>query len=361
MATKSLTGHVIDALTVLWEDDAKVSLPLWNHTEPMARAVLAAVESLPGLDPHLQVFRRAPLHPLARRALEAALDATELHPAENAVKAFLANGAVFPRLGARYHEPHEPVALPEPAPRVPLDVDSGTWDITVVVDFRALPGHYGRLRNALASLRALADQTLDRERYRVVVVEQDSSPRHQNAVAGLADAYVHVRHDGPYNRSWAHNAGAARVRGRGRHLAFLDADMLLEKGFLDRARRALLGTGAAAMLPYERVIYLNGPSSDRAVDQRLGPLGTVDPGRLHGYHLTPTFGGCLFVATELFDRLGGYDERFEGWGEEDNDFFYRVEAATRVAGLPVDLHHLDHERPAMPGVAAEQHRHAKGT
>jgi len=360
MGTRSLTEHVIDALTVLWEDGAKVSTPLWNHTEPMARAVLAAVRSLPGLTTHLQVFERAPLHPLTRRALTAALDATDLRPAENAVKAFVANGAVFPRLGERYHEEQELVPPSAPTPRTPLDVDSGMWDITVVVDFRAAPGHGGRLRNALACLRTLADQTLDREHYRVVVVEQDSSRRHETAVSGLADSYVHVRHDGPYNRSRAHNAGAARVSGRGRYLAFLDADMLLERGFLDRARRTLIGTGAAAMLPYERVVYLNGPSSERAISQRLGARGSLDLERLHGYHLTPTFGGCLFVADELFDRLGGYDERFEGWGEEDNDFFYRVEAATRVACLPVDLHHLDHERQTMPQVAAEQHRHAKG-
>ncbi|PTA47097.1 galactosyltransferase-related protein [Micromonospora sp. RP3T] len=58
-------------------------------------------------------------------------------------------------------------------------------------------------------------------------------------------------------------------------------------------------------------------------------------------------GGCLFVAADLFYAAGGYDERFEGRGDEDNEFFERIAARADIPQWGYDLVHLHHARPVM--------------
>ncbi|MFJ4185176.1 galactosyltransferase-related protein [Kitasatospora sp. NPDC089509] len=349
-----------DALVVLWDPGSQVSRPLWDHTEPLVRAVRDAVAGLserPGgeaLRACLTELRRTPTSLTARLHFAEAVDCwtgpdSEALEVARTVAAYRRDGAVFPVTGQRYEHvgPQSERPMASAAPPARRGTVDGHWDLTVVVDFRAAPGHTGRLDNVLATLRSLADQSLDAERYRVVVVEQDTVPRHRERVLPWADAYLHQFAEGPYNRSRAHNAGAAAAPGKGNRLCFLDADMLLDRGFLRQALAAVETAGTAAALPYDRVVYLDALSSARAIAQRAAGAARAARATLHGYHLTPTTGGCVIVEQALFDRLGGYDEGFEGWGDEDNEFYHRLDRAAGVRRLPGELLHLDHERPVM--------------
>lgn len=57
-------------------------------------------------------------------------------------------------------------------------------------------------------------------------------------------------------------------------------------------------------------------------------------------------GGCTMISKEAFDRMGGYDSRFIGWGFEDTDFLYRSRKVNRVSYLTDEeaiCWHLHHE------------------
>lgn len=224
--------------------------------------------------------------------------------------------------------------------------------LTVVVGVRAAPGETERRRNARAALASLASQDLERSRYRVVVVEQDAEPRLAD-LAPLADRYVFAYNPGLYNRGWGFNVGAALVGPAAGALCLLDADLLVPPDFLSRGLAALRG-GARALLPYREVLYLDEAATLQAIAERLAdPGAAVDPARLTGRRFTTSQGGALWVDAALYHAVGGFDERFRGWGGEDREICQRLERAAGVLPrLDGCLLHLDHPRPDESGEAA---------
>jgi predicted glycosyltransferase involved in capsule biosynthesis len=51
----------------------------------------------------------------------------------------------------------------------------------------------------------------------------------------------------------------------------------------------------------------------------------------------------LLLSREMFERVGGMDERFRGWGQEDDGFGYSLRAfyglAEKIPGRAIHLHH----------------------
>ena len=111
----------------------------------------------------------------------------------------------------------------------------------------------------------------------------------------------------------ARNAGAAVVVGEGvKTLAFVDADLVTSDFYFP-----LLLDGL-------------GPMEARAPIVVEGGVMTVTAARtLHeGYDLGDGWAsrpatGCIAISSEAFGLMGGYDERFVGWGEEDTEFLFR--------------------------------------
>lgn len=219
-------------------------------------------------------------------------------------------------------------------------------ELCVVVGVRARPDEPDRVRNAIACLQALNLQDLERWRYRIVVVEQDSAPRLEAAMAPLADRYVFALNPGPYNRGWAFNIGA-QMAAATVALCLIDADLLVPAGFL-HAGLAAFASGCRALKPYTEVIYLDAQSTVRAIAARLAGNGQAFPPAGGGGPVYPgANGGCTWVEPRLYEQIFGHDERFRGWGREDREFYARLARFTPVQGSPGRLIHLDHCRPEM--------------
>lgn len=237
--------------------------------------------------------------------------------------------------------------------RLPADHGDGSRPgtdapgIVVVVPFRDRTPTRSRLRNLLACLRSLGDQTAPRSDYRVVVVEADATPRWAGLVRDRADAYLHLPWDGHFNKAWAVNAGVVRAGDGVALVCVLDADVLVDRDFVRRNAARFGRRGAQAHLPYHDALCLDGPSSHHAVRRRvLDRRPEADPAELRGVLLRRPPGHCVWVRRDLFDRVGGFDERFFGWGGEDLDFVFRLDAVATVDRFDDALLHLWHERPA---------------
>lgn len=234
----------------------------------------------------------------------------------------------------RRHPVAEPAAAREHAP------------ICVVVPFRDRTTDTSRLRNLLACLHALLDQSVQRDSYRVVVVEQDDVPRWADAVRPLVDQYVHLAWAGHFNKAWAVNVGVMAGADAAELVCVLDADVLVDRDFVERNAARFRVRGAQAHLPFRDALCLDGPSSHRAVrDRVLGHDALSDPESLRGAVLRRPPGHCVWVRRGLFDRVGGFDERFVGWGGEDLDFVFRLDVVGAVDRYGDVLLHLFHERP----------------
>jgi len=124
------------------------------------------------------------------------------------------------------------------------------------------------------------------------------------------------------------NAGAGTARGR--HLAFLKNDTVVQPGWL-RALRNGVDREAGFALTTSRIVYMHDPSTiDSAGDGVLRWGGAFK--RHHGApaHLAnrseEVFGVCgaaCLIARSVFDELGGFDEDFFA-SHEDVDLSYRA-------------------------------------
>jgi glycosyltransferase involved in cell wall biosynthesis len=221
-------------------------------------------------------------------------------------------------------------------------------EVTVVMGVRAVAGEPQRLRNAQACLRALNLQDLSRWRYRLVVVEQDSAPQLEATLAPLCDRYIFAYNPGPYNRGWAFNIGAVHGGPSTGALCLIDADFLVQPDFLSVGLRSMHEGGHRALLPYSKVVYLDEASTRRAIEARFNePSGRLDVKNYQGRVFTTSQGGSMWVEAALFQEVGGYEERFRGWGREDREFWHRLSQAAPIGRLNEQVLHLNHPSPAM--------------
>lgn len=222
--------------------------------------------------------------------------------------------------------------------------DSAPREVTVVMGIRAAAAEPERLANARICLQALNLQNLSRWRYRIVVVEQDEQPRLARELAPFVDKYVFAYNPGPYNRGWGFNVGAC-AGGSAELLCLIDADLLVPPDFLQRGLQSF-ESGKRAILPYTEVLYLDAPATEIAIgDYLAAPLLPLETNKYQGRLFDTSQGGCIWVASSLYQEIGGHDERFRGWGREDREFWERLNRATESQQLPGRQLHLNHTRP----------------
>ena len=172
-------------------------------------------------------------------------------------------------------------------------------------------------RNGAATLppllRSLRAQTLDPERFEVVVVDNGSS----DATGDVAERHgaVVVR-EAVANRSRARNRGAEAARTR--LFAFTDADCVARPGWLE----GLLACAGSAPLVAGEVTTQVG-ARPNAIERfellwRFGQEAWVRD----GWAATAN----LLVRAEAFEAVGGFDETWRHIGE-DADFCLRARAA----------------------------------
>lgn len=225
--------------------------------------------------------------------------------------------------------------------------DAEPRELAVIMGVRAGAGDSGRLRNTKACLSALNLQDLERWRYRIIVVEQDSEPRLKSVLAPLVDRYLFAYNPGPYNRSWGFNVGACMAEAT-RALCLVDADLLVASCFLSACLKRF-EAGQRALRPYSEIVYLDQSSTAQAIQNRLNdPLGAFDARNYSGRLFQQSVGGCICVESSLYQQMNGHDERFRGWGDEDFELWRRLLAQLKqIESLSGRMAHLDHERPNM--------------
>jgi hypothetical protein len=216
----------------------------------------------------------------------------------------------------------------------------------VLIPFRDREGGGLRTRNLLACLTALADQE-DGPGHRVTIVETDSEPRSRDLLEPLVDQYLFARKDGLFNKSWAVNVGV-RAGPATPYVCVLDADILVDRSFVARNVRRLREEGHGTHLPFRWSLSLDEPSTLGAIELRNGDrAGDVPTSLLRGLLLREPPGGCVWLRRDVFLAVGGFDERYEGWGGEDDDVIARLTAAASLRRYDDALLHLNHPRPRM--------------
>lgn len=142
----------------------------------------------------------------------------------------------------------------------------------------------------------------------------------------------------PFNRSASINDAASRTKAP--TLAVMDSDVIVPPDQLNDAVKLAEETGQAVLAFSERV-ELNQRMTDRVLD---GFDGRWDDRQSVVQRFKDHVSSCVVVPRALFERCGGFDERFVGWAPEDRAFHHVARVlgggVLRVTG---PVFHLWHE------------------
>jgi GT2 family glycosyltransferase len=198
---------------------------------------------------------------------------------------------------------------------------------------------------------ALANQTAARTTFEVIVVLNGPGTEWTRPVTA-ADFALRVIERAEPGRAGAVNAGAASATGE--LIAILDDDMEPVAGWLAAHRNAHSGAEAGLVLGPVPVAAEDrhrpagayvGRRFDRHLAKLIGRSGSVPP--------ADVYTGNASIRRAAFRAIGGFDERFLEYGNEDRDFARRLAQANIPARMAADAIAIQHYDKGLRGLLAD--------
>lgn len=228
-------------------------------------------------------------------------------------------------------------------------VPGNRWDLIDLTRATPTPrvsvviAHYEQPAQLARTWAALCRQTVAPVE---VVIADDGSAGAPVPPSGGPPVRVVTQPDRGFRAATARNLGARHTNGD--VLVFLDADTVPEPGFVEALTRRVVRCPDVLAVGRRRHADLTGlpPDVDPAVAPRLAEPAWLRDAYAASRDLLDADGrsfrfvisAVLACRRSLFDDLGGFDERFVGYGGEDWDLAYRAWNAGAV---------LVHERAAV--------------
>lgn len=180
-----------------------------------------------------------------------------------------------------------------------------------------------------------------------IVVEQDAYPRLAAPLPHPGARVVFAYNPGPFNKAWGLNVGARVAQAP--VLALGDADVVVPGGLATAAGHC--ETSMQVAKPYTALVDLTPDETLRVRRHGVAAAPSIDLAARRdrdaiGERLV-LCGGWFAMRRDAFTAIGGFDERFVGWGGEDDAMSLKVELA-RLSTVELDpgpALHLWHPRP----------------
>lgn len=204
----------------------------------------------------------------------------------------------------------DPIRIEQPVDKIHTHTDPS---VSFIIGHRGVE----RLPLLLLTLASIANQ--EGVGWECIVVEESF----EREIQGNLPAWAKYRHlttdtpEQPYNRSRTFNAGAALARGQ--LVVFHDNDMLVPTNYAaELFSRFVAGN---QVINLKRFIFYLTQAHTREISQ-VGRISMKSPDFVLQ---NLTGGGSLAVETNAYFSIGGFDERFVGWGGEDVEFWGRAQ------------------------------------
>jgi hypothetical protein len=141
--------------------------------------------------------------------------------------------------------------------------------------------------------------------------------------------------EGPFNASAARN-DAALMAGDWDVAVFVDGDTIMLDHEPVRRAVELAAESGFFVRPYQTYWMTDERAADRLMATGARPRSGITATRFQ----SP--GGVNVIPRKLWDAVGGYDERFRGWGHEDAAIEIACTSLTGFKQLPGEVFHLWH-------------------
>lgn len=203
-------------------------------------------------------------------------------------------------------------------------------------------GHRGmaRLPHLLTTLESIAGQ--QGATFECIVVEQET----ESQLAGRLPTWVlHIhtpppKPDMPYCRSWAFNVGVKQARGS--VLVLHDNDMLVPADYASQIL-VRVDRGYEVVNLKRFIFYLNESHTKSIFSGRASLLEEAPEAIVQNLEA----GGSVAITRDAYERIGGMDESFIGWGGEDNELWERSQTCKVWSYAYLPIVHLWHS--SQPG------------
>lgn len=201
---------------------------------------------------------------------------------------------------------------------------------------------YQRCKSVYHAVESLTTQTTDPEHYEVIVAVDGSTDGTREMLSGVETPYSLVVLPGPH-RGRAATRNAALERARGEVVILLDDDMEVAPTFIERH--------AAHHPPGSRVCVLGGvpvttgddsPHAARYVADKFADLARIIGQPDHEFVPRDFYSGNTSLRAEVLQEVGGFDEVFDVYGNEDVELGVRLKKAG--VELRFDPDALAHQR-----------------
>lgn len=125
----------------------------------------------------------------------------------------------------------------------------------------------------------------------------------------------------PFNRSAARNN--AYEQARHEFILIADADTAVEPSAIGAAMFLMQQDPRSWFVPYNWYYNLNEAITEQIL--RGSPDQKINPTEGQWDHKIESTAGMLIMHRDAWETVGGYDDRFIGWGYEDNSFQIAVD------------------------------------
>lgn len=173
----------------------------------------------------------------------------------------------------------------------------------------------------------------------VIVVEQDSTPK-LPTFSLLGFKYLFTESEMPYNRSWAFNVGLKACTTQ--IIGFGDSDLIMDPNEFISSLNMM--NHYECVSPYTSVVDLDKAESNLPFDRMIS-ISRPGRGETDNQKIN-LCGGIVLYRTESAFKIGGWNERFVGWGGEDNYQEFKTKNLLSWAENKARCYHLWHSRPA---------------
>ena len=124
-----------------------------------------------------------------------------------------------------------------------------------------------------------------------------------------------------FHRALLNNVGVRH--GKGEYVMTTDVDMIFEKDFM----ATLMSLATPTNLVESRTLYLKPPACAKIYNETVDPLNDWHACKGGRIKKRSTAGGCQAMHKDSWAKLHGFDERYYGWGSEDQDLIVRAKMA----------------------------------